>query len=94
MTKIEVFAGMDPATGLPLTRREHPFFVFGPRPKMDRPSADGTPRKTKTRIAVYRKGGPRRETVPAYLTKLDPSISRQVRRQAARQQAKFSTMES
>ena len=76
-------------------RFENPFMVFGIRPKLDKAyrDANGVKRRvpTKSRIAIYRKGGPRRETVPASL-KLDASTSRQVRRQLARQHAKFTLM--
>lgn len=96
--KIPVFVGMGTnhdGSPRPLYELRHPWDVYGRNHKPDHTftryerQEDGRMRHvrylpdTKKVIVMHKKGGPRVETVPVSRN-LDPSVSRQVRRQVER----------
>lgn len=105
MTMIAVAAGIDPKTGEMTTRLEHPFFLTQGRRTRDYGDVvlveiDGKQRHR--RIAVGRSRGmevSKRTGLPRAYTgtdgamqRLDVAVSRQVRRQQERRDAKFTQL--
>lgn len=97
---IDVFAGLGD-DGKPTFRREHPFLVFGARPKTDIKLTDLVEvdgrmrhvprvRKTRTVTEVSTKTGlPRRVTESRSIMPSNPDTSRQVRRAMERRAEAF-----